>query len=386
MSVGLYDDDFATYTHVPFNLELMKYSTFYKGRGEIVALTPFFVPERYTKFIIRKDYFDGRFPPNFLDYDNVTYGGLAFTNNKYVPLDEEIEAQVPDTSIYAKFENTFITKKMYKTNFRALVNSTHLRLSLDGRHKWENYEKQFFTSDRRTDFIFHDYNLADIEGAFEVVQDLLKTPSRYKIPNKIGTKFPLKVYDTEALLNWGSLPALRDLYTIQYNGILEDTAFVEFINRAPDKKVLNQFEYNITGGANTPQEVIQNLPKIYKQVLYARSVLQRVKLVYDEGFFFEKEWERVLDLINIYLGTNLHLSQEVFERYTKGDTLFAFARNLRTYRRYKNEVMIREEAQQLFRFLKERHYELFSMFYEVSTAELKGGKLYSDRYRDKRAD
>jgi hypothetical protein len=176
------------------------------------------------------------------------------------------------------------------------------------------------------------------------------------------------------------------LYTIQYNGILEDIAFVEFIARAPDKKVLNQFEYNVTGGGNTPQEVIQNLPKIYKQVLYARSVLQRVKLVYDEGFFFEKEWERVLDLINIYLGTNLHLSQEVFERYTKGDTLFAFARSLRTYHRYKNEVMIREEAQQLFRFLKERHYELFSMFYEVSTAELKGGELYSERYRDKRAD
>lgn len=386
MSVGLYDDDFATYTHVPFNLELMKYSTFYKGRREIVVLTPFFVPERYTKFIIHKDYFDNRFPPNFLDYDNVSYGGLAFTNNKYAPLDEEIEAQIPDTSIYAKFEGTFITKKMYKTNFRALVNSTHLRLSLDGRHKWENYEKQFFTSDRRTDYIFHDYNLADIEGGFEVVQDLLKTPSNYKIPNKIGTKFPLEVYDTEALLSWGSLPALRDLYTIQYNGILEDTAIVEFIAGAPDKKVLNQFEYNVTGGASTPQEVIQNLPKIYKQVLYARSVLQRVKLVYDEDFFFEKEWERVLDLINIYLGTNLYLSQEVFERYTKGDTLFAFARSLRTYHRYKNEVMIREEAQQLFRFLKERHYELFTMFYEISTAELKGGELYSDRYRDKRAD
>ena len=40
MSVGLYDDDFATYTHVPFNLELMKYSTL-QGEREIVVLTPF---------------------------------------------------------------------------------------------------------------------------------------------------------------------------------------------------------------------------------------------------------------------------------------------------------------------------------------------------------
>ena len=35
-----------------------------------------------------------------LDYDNVSYVELAFTNNKYVPF-EEIEAQIPDTSIYA---------------------------------------------------------------------------------------------------------------------------------------------------------------------------------------------------------------------------------------------------------------------------------------------
>ena len=52
MSVGLYDDDFATYTHVPFNLELMKYSTFYKGEGRRCFNS--FVPERYTKFIIRQ--------------------------------------------------------------------------------------------------------------------------------------------------------------------------------------------------------------------------------------------------------------------------------------------------------------------------------------------
>ena len=32
MSVGLYDMDMATYTLVPFNLELMKLSAYYNGR------------------------------------------------------------------------------------------------------------------------------------------------------------------------------------------------------------------------------------------------------------------------------------------------------------------------------------------------------------------
>lgn len=61
MSVGLYDIDFALYTHVVFNLELMKLSTYYKRKREVTVMTPFFEPEKYTTFIVRKDYNDGEF-------------------------------------------------------------------------------------------------------------------------------------------------------------------------------------------------------------------------------------------------------------------------------------------------------------------------------------
>ena len=59
MSIGLYDIDSATYTHVVFNLELMKLSTYYKRKKEVVVLAPVFEPERYSTFIVRKDYNDG---------------------------------------------------------------------------------------------------------------------------------------------------------------------------------------------------------------------------------------------------------------------------------------------------------------------------------------
>ena len=42
MSVGMYDMDMATYTLVPFNLELMKLSAYYKKKREVVILSPFY--------------------------------------------------------------------------------------------------------------------------------------------------------------------------------------------------------------------------------------------------------------------------------------------------------------------------------------------------------
>ena len=65
MSIGLYDIDLITYFQVAFNLELMKLATYYKRKREIVQLSPIFQPERYTKFIMRKDYYDSNFPSNY---------------------------------------------------------------------------------------------------------------------------------------------------------------------------------------------------------------------------------------------------------------------------------------------------------------------------------
>ena len=84
MSVGLMDWDFSTYLLVPFNLEIMKLSTYYKKKREIVVLSKDFEPNYYTKFIYRKDYTDQLFPKGLMTTGNVEYGGLAFSNNIYM--------------------------------------------------------------------------------------------------------------------------------------------------------------------------------------------------------------------------------------------------------------------------------------------------------------
>ena len=101
-TVGLFDVDMHKYIHVPFNLELMKLSTYYKKKREIVALAPELDFDKYSKFILRKDFNDGDFP-NLLGADNVEYGGHAFTGELYKPLPEEIER-------LKTFSHSFINK------------------------------------------------------------------------------------------------------------------------------------------------------------------------------------------------------------------------------------------------------------------------------------
>ena len=62
MSIGLYDADMMTYTLVPFNLEIMKLSAYYKRKRDIVLFSKQIEPDRYSKFYYCKDYNDFNFP------------------------------------------------------------------------------------------------------------------------------------------------------------------------------------------------------------------------------------------------------------------------------------------------------------------------------------
>ena len=81
------------------NLELMKASSYYKKKMEIVNLSPSFSPNMYNKFIYRKDYYEGIFPSEIFKNNNIEYGGLAFNQENYISLSEDIEKQKPDVFI-----------------------------------------------------------------------------------------------------------------------------------------------------------------------------------------------------------------------------------------------------------------------------------------------
>jgi hypothetical protein len=379
MSVGIMDADLATYTLVPFNLEAMKLSSYYKKKGEIVVLSPSFTPERNTKFFYRKDYNDGDFPLNLLTTPNVEYGGLAFSNNKYFPLPLEIERMKPDTSLYESAAAAILgnmsndRKKIYYN----MMEGEHCRISLDGKTVWSEYPRQFRSLSSARNLLFHDYDLAAIDGGFETVKYILSRARNDGWATKVGMKFPVQMYDGQTLLNWSSLNSNSTFFSTRYNGVIDDDAFLEWVGSVRQRAIYTQIDYHVTSPRYEENHFIEHLlPKIFRQVIISRSYYVFFTLTYDEDFFSDKRWCDVIRLFNFYHNSYSGVPQAAYLRKISEDTLFDFAsasdKIPRKY--YQGKAMSKDEIRSIFRFVREKHYPLFTDFYECNAKKL-GGKL-----------
>lgn len=378
MSIGIMDADMSSYTLVPFNLEVMKLSAYYKKKGEIVTLSPSFSPEKNTKFFYRKDYNDGEFPLNLLTSKNVEYGGLAFSNNVYNPLPLEIEKQRPDTEIYAKMEPIIkgTTSGARNKIFQNMMTAEHCRISLDGKTVWKDYPSQFKYLAGARNLMLHDYDLGAIEGGFETVQEILSKARTDGWATKVGMKFPVQVKDGKELLKWSSLNSNSTFYSLRYIGVMDDDTFNEWVSTCRQRAVYSQMEYHITAPWYDPNDFIENLlPKIFRQVIISRSYRVFFSLKYDEGFFPDPRWENVIRLFNYYHNS---YSGEPLSRYFNmiaDDTMFDFASKSQTVpKSYYGEVFNKDQIREIFAFVREFNYPLFKDFYEC-TAEKLGGRL-----------
>lgn len=370
MSVGLMDADMARYTLVPFNLEIMKLSAYYKKKGEIVILSPDFSPERNTQFIYRQDY-AGEYPANLTNIENVEYGGLAFSNNKYAPLPLEVERMKPDTSIYARQKTTWTDTKRSgaTTMFNQLSRAEHCRLSLDGATVWSDYYKQFRLLSKARLVMLHDYDLAAIDKSYETVQTILKHARQDGIPTRIGMKYPVRVTSGEELMRWTELAPAANFYSIEYDGVMDMYHFIQFVSTCRSATVFNQLDYYVTASSSSENDFVKNhLREIFRQVIISRSYRVFFTLKYEDNFFFDKRWEDVIKLLNYY--HNSYKSESVWKYYAmiNTDTLFDFAASTsqQPHAYYKGEVMTRQEIRQVFKFVQNAYPDLFKDFYECN--------------------
>lgn len=380
MSVGLMDADMSTYTLVPFNLEIMKLSAYYKKKGEIVVLSPSFTPEKNTKFIYRKDYNDGEFPLNLTKSPNVEYGGLAFSNNTYVPLPIEIERMKPDPTIYAKMESVIKgapgRERENKKIFQNMSTAEHCRLSLDGKTIWPEYNSQFKFLGNARNLMLHDYDLGAIDGSFEEVKKILARARTDGWATKVGMKFPVQISDGQSLLNWSSLNSNSTFFSLKYTGVIEDEPFNEWVGTCRQRAVYTQMEYFVTAPWYDPNHFVEYLlPKIFRQIIISRSYRVFFTLKYDEDFFPDKRWGDVLRLFNYYHNS---YANEIEPRYLvkiPDDTLFDFASSTSDApSAFYGEVFTKTKIREIFAFVRQYNYPLFKDFYECTARKL-GGRL-----------
>ena len=379
MSVGIMDADMSAYLLVPFNLEVMKLSAYYKKKGEIVVLSPSFSPKRHTKFIYRKDYDDGDFPRGLVTYNNVEYGGLAFSQNIYKPLPTEVEKMKPDASIYSKMESKILgpstseRRKIYQN----MMTAEHCRLSLDGKTIWPEFTCQFNNLKQARNLMIHDYDLGAVTNSFETVQGLLARARTDGWATRVGMKFPVQVSDGQDLLNWSTLRSNSTFYSMRYNGVMDNEAFVEWVRRNHEKAIYSQMEYHVTTPRYEENHFVMNLlPQIFRQVIFSRSYRVSFLLTYDEGFFSDPRWEEVIRLFNFYHTSFVNETEAVFYKKIEDDTLYDFAAHTmkRPYGTYGSDAMSVADVRKIFHFVREHNYPLFKDFYECSVRSL-GGKL-----------
>ena len=382
MSIAIMDGDMSEYTLVPFNLEVMKLSAWYKKQREVVVLATDFNPEKYSKFIYRKDYSDGIYPDGLLFHDNVEYGGLAFSNNRYIQLPREIEIMHPDTSIYSRMRETILstTSAERKKIYDNLSTAEHCRLSLDGKTIWDEYTRQLGYLGNCRNIIFHDYDLGLVDSALSEVKTILNRARNDGWATRVGMKFPVTVTDGDGLLGWSSLKTNSTFYSLRYKGFIDWDTFFAWVGNCKEHSVYSQMEYNCASWSapyDQNQFLNEILPQIYRQIIFSRSCRVFFSLTYDDGYFKEPMWEKVIQLINLY--HNSYASQGI-PKYIKllpTDTMYDFARHTdydfskRFYN--KEKCLTKSEVREIFAFLRDVKSPLFTDFYTCDLNSI-GGK------------
>lgn len=355
MSYGLFDNDFILKKTQYFNLELMKYASFLKKKRRIATLSMEFNPEQYTNFIYRQD-FDYKIDYPLPKYKNLEYGGRAFHKAVYLPLDEEIEKCIPDTSIYEKFSKNYI-KKQPKARFNSLMTGEHLRLSLDGKTIWKDFEKQLKRDTYHHQIYLYDYNLNEIKNAPEMIIEIGKF-YRASGCGRMGNKFPIQIYNIKDLTKWLPVEHSYHYFQLEYNGLIkkeEEDSFFEYINNQGKHTVLQyNFTYNISYEA-----FLEKIIHFYHQIAKLRTFKREISLIYNKDFFLEPEWYKVILLIERFYtkSRNGHVKAETI----KTETMIDFVENLGE-RRQKSIPIPRKEAKELLKFVKKENIELYEEF------------------------
>lgn len=372
MSYGLYDADLQFYPIPFYNLELMKLSSYYKRKREIVGLSPDFSPHRYSNFIVRQDFYS----PYIRSYrgNNVTYGGRAFDGEKYKPLPLEIESMKPDISLYDKIKPRQV--KGYSVNaLSTMRRAEHIRLSLDEKTIWKDFEKQFRCNNDCFGVIFHDYNLNQIDGAYELIKKELPNWIFRSNGRRVGMKFPIQVNNITDFCKWLSLQSMGTYFSLCYNGLISNSSIPQLIEARERTTSFRQASMNISKVYTSEELINGGIQRIFRTIINLRSHQLVFPLIYDESLFIDDNWRMVMKLINRY---NEHLvngyDTEYFERVEPFETLYSYCRAAIKQYQIKEPLLTKESIQSVFQFVREENYELFKDFYQY-----RGGEVRDDR-------
>lgn len=235
MYIGLIDQDALLYPKKFFpNLEIMKLSSYHKGKKDIVNLVNDMRDiDKYSKIYLRKDIQDNIYSSFTLMNPKCVYGGQSFTGTEeYVPMDEEIEHCLADITIY----NSFFKREDYKirgySSLNAITKSYYLRFY------YNNIFNPYFSkyvqnnNSRGVNYFIYDKNFFQDKRA----EDIIYSAGPYK---KIKFVYHQKITDFELLkrlANSNTISIFEKNGYLIYDKYLTNKDFLTFCEQTKNLK------------------------------------------------------------------------------------------------------------------------------------------------------
>ena len=282
MSYGIYDYDLWNYQHTWINLECCKWAAYLHNHKEFAALCQQVPDERFTRFIIRKDYDDGIIEPAWFK-PNCQCGGRAFSSS-YLPLPEDVENTAPELTIYEPYFPA-ADKPQFQMYHTRLYNGYNF-LTPD-----DIFANIFVHGTART-MVLHDYSLVEPQY-IKILEQISNPPKQFAIANK----FPIDFTDSQLFLKWCRLPLAKGRTFFRFHGFIDDEILyeiVEYTKQNINGHGLNYFEYDLSNIDWSYEENLSYLPRIFAQSLYLWKSHMKVLLNFgtdfynsEIGFFFQ---------------------------------------------------------------------------------------------------
>ena len=189
---------------------------------------------------------------------------------------------------------------------------------------------------------------------------------------RLGMKFPVCARTGQDLIDWMGFRPNSTFYSLRYDGVIDDDCFDEMIGINRERAVYSQLEYYVTATSRDEKEFLDKyIQRVYRQVVRSRTYRVFFSLKYEENFFSDKRWERVIELFNFYHNSMKQLPKSIYFKKIANDTLFDFAKSVYDELPpwFKKEIN-KQEMRELFHFVGENIPSLFEDFYEYKASGL----------------
>jgi hypothetical protein len=280
----------------------------------------------------------------------------------------------PDISLYGNLNPKLVhgyTKNALSTMRRA----EHVRLSLDGKTVWKNFEKQLRHDNNIYGIIFHDYNLNDIEGAQVLINDNIADWIAHLDGRRIGMKYPVSVNNKQDFISWLKFPPMSTYFSLIHRGLIKESDMPELAEIYKSTTARRQTSIDVFDGYTNETLINGGIRRIFRNIINLRSLHLIFPLIYNESILVDDDWKKVMKLIYQY---NLHIlnkiGTEYFRRVEPYETLYSYYYSALRHYYTKDPFYSKESLQSIFQFVRENDYELFKDFYEY-----RGGEVKNDR-------